>query len=192
MKVEKIKNNWKLLFSLGIIILGILLFSIVLIKQPMKKTSNVLYDSSEKIVIKKVDFPIVQKLKVDIDNLSGFWIYLEDYSLNDYKYDIKLIDKKGKKYFYNVFDNYESNIIYINLECINNSKNMEFDLVINCKKCNNVKMAIAIDKKGNDTLKMMEEHYENNTRIYYWHSILAVIIGGILLLLAKGEKFNET
>ena len=73
---------------------------------------------------------IEQKIKISDNNLSGMWLYFEDDSINDYVYNITLIDNNGNKYFYHEFDGYIPNIVYMGFGRITDSKNMEMNLVI--------------------------------------------------------------
>lgn len=184
--LKKIISNWKWLFCWSFICLGILLLIIVLIRQPMKKVITGLY-SVEEVKKEEVNFPIKQKIKIDTDYLTGLWLYLDDYSLNNYNYKIELTDKEGKTYFKNNFNNYGSNIIYMGLGVIEDSLGMEFDLVITCDNCEDVFMATSLDENGGRVLKLVKENYVRNN-IYYWHSIMAIAIGVVLLPIAKEEK----
>ena len=182
--LKKIINNWKFLFCYGLIGIGVLFFVVIFIKHPMKKVTNSLYDPKE-MEVQKVSFPIKQKIKLENDNLSGFWLYFEDDSINEYIYNVTLTDSLGKKYFEHEFDGYVPNIIYMGLGIITDSKGMEMELIIECETCENVKLSYD---KENETLKLASENYVSNNNIYYWHAIMAIVIGLVLLPLVKEDK----
>lgn len=182
--ISGIKKYYKLLFCYGIIGLGILLFIVVLIKQPIKKVINPLYDLDE-MEVREVAFPFEQKINIEVDDLSGLWLYYEDDSLNEYVYEITLTDNEGKVYFYNKFDGYIPNIAYMGIGKLVDSKGMDMNLLIECENCKNVKMAL---ENETEELKLATESYVNNNNIFYWHSILAIVLGLVLLPLAKEDK----
>lgn len=190
MNLRMIKDDWKLLFSLLMIGLGVLLFVVVLIKQPMKKGMTPLFNDGKEVLVKKVFFPIEQEITISADKLTGFWLYLDDDSINKYDYDVKLVDENDNIYFDNKFNDYKSNIIYMGIGLLENSVDKKLKLIIDCDSCNKVKMAVALDNRDNEVLKLYEESYVDNSNIYYWHAFLSIVIGLVLLPLAKEER-NE-
>lgn len=183
-KLKNIIYKWKKLFCWAWIGIGLLLLIIILVKKPMKKNIKMLSLPKEDIKIENVIFPIKQTINIDDNYLSGLWLYLEDDSINNYKYEIKIIDNTGQQYFYQKFNNYASNIIYMELGVIENSKGMDLELIINCDDCDNVKIGLLGEDKK---LKLSTENYIKNN-IYYWYIIMFIIIGLVLLPLAREEN----
>ena len=179
--IEFIKKSYKLFICYGLITLGLLLFVAVLIIQPFKKVTTPLYEL-DKMEVQEVSFPIEQKIKIDVDDLSGLWLFYEDDSINDYVYEVTLTDNKGTLYFYNKFDGYIPNIAYMGIGRISDSKGLELNLLIECEECKNVKMSLDSTSKE---LKLATENYVNNNNIFYWHSILSIVLGLVLLPLAN-------
>ena len=68
---------------------------------------------------------------------------------------------------------------------IADSKGLDLNLLIECEECKNVKMSLDNDTKE---LKLATESYVSNNNIFYWHSILAIVLGMLLLPLAKKER----
>ena len=177
-----LKEKWQLLFCYLLILLGVLLIVIVLIVKPIKKTSYYVYSQSDGSDMTEITFPLEEKITIHHDKLANIWIYLEDESINDYTYEVELINSKGEVCFKNIFENYKSNIININLGLI--------------EECENVKIATgtAIEDSyivgdNDNTLKIYYEYYVyNNT--FYWYSIMAIVLGVILVPFAK-EKHDE-
>lgn len=190
------KEKWKLLFCYLLILLGILLVIVVLIMKPMKLTSYYVYSQAEAADISEVIFPLEEKIKINHSNLSDIWIYLEDNSLNAYSFQVELRNSKDEICFEHQYVDYESNILHIYLGLIEYSKDEVFTLKINCDECQNVKVAksTAVDNSyivgdSDNTLRIYYDYYvPNNT--FYWYSILAVVLGLMLIPFAK-ENSDE-
>lgn len=181
--------------STAMIIFSILLALIIYIRNPHKLVTNNIYNENEIVSIKEIKFPLVQNIKLDEDLLNQITIYFDDDSINDYDYTIKIYDDKGKKLYNQKYVNYESNIVLIDSR--NLKKNNNYKLEIDCKSCENVKMAIGkcFDKKNkiqgtkNDSLKMTIDNYEKNIN-YYFVPLILFVISLLILKLNKTELKN--
>ena len=193
--VLKLKNNWKKTFCFCLVLGSILFLLILLIKQPMKKNTNYVYNTGIESEIIEVQFPLKQYIKVNSDYLTTFTIYLQDDSINQYDYQIELKDKDGKVYFQNHYIHYESNIIILDLGVVPDSSNQEFELNITCEECEGVKASIResnddstyIEGTKNQSLELSYDNYSKNNT-YYWYPLMAVFIAFTLYPLAKEEK----
>lgn len=191
-------NCWKKLFCYLLIFLGILLFVVVLIVKPQKTNNTYLYDNTIEAEKKTATFPIVQHIKVSEDNVYGMFLYFGSDDINQYPYEIILKDVEGKEYFRHDFNlDYESNIVYMQIPVIKKSKGKEFVVTINCEECNNVKLGYRDSNEkdnyienSNKILGVSFNYYVENHN-FNWYSILSIVIGLILLPLAKEENHEK-
>lgn len=189
--INYLKQKWKLLFCYLLILMGVLLILIVLIIRPIKKTTDYLYSQSEESILTEVKFPLQEKIKISNNKLTSLWLVLGDDSINNYVYEITLTNPSGKVYYQNIYNNYNSNIIRMDLGIIEKSYNEDLTLTIDCEECKDIKVETNGTKKDSyivenmdRTLKIYYDYYiENNT--FYWYSIMAIVIGLLLIPFAK-------
>ncbi len=200
--LERWKNYllkcWKELFCYLLIFLGILLFVVVLIVKPQKTNNAYLYDNTIESEKKTATFPIVQHIKVSEDNVYGMFLYFGSDDINQYPYKVTLKDIEGKKYFKHDFNlDYESNIVYMQFPLIKESKGKEFIITIDCSECDNVQLGYRDSKEktnyieNNDKVLGISFNYYVENHSFNWYSILSIIIGLILLPLAKEENHEK-
>lgn len=200
--LERWKNYllkcWKKLFCYLLIFLGILLFVVVLIVKPQKTNNTYLYDNTIESEKKTATFPIVQHIKVSEDNVYGMFLYFGSDDINQYPYKVTLKDIEGKKYFKHDFNlDYESNIVYMQFPLIKESKGKEFIITIDCSECDNVQLGYRDSKEktnyieNNDKVLGISFNYYVENHSFNWYSILSIIIGLILLPLAKEENHEK-
>ena len=200
--LERWKNyllkRWKELFCYLLIFLGILLFVVVLIAKPQKTNNAYLYDNTIESEKKIATFPIVQHIKVSEDNVYGMFLYFGSDDINQYPYKVTLKDIEGKKYFKHDFNlDYESNIVYMQFPLIKESKGKEFIITIDCSECDNVQLGYRDSKEktnyieNNDKVLGISFNYYVENHSFNWYSILSIIIGLILLPLAKEENHEK-
>jgi len=145
--INYLKQKWKLLLCYLLISMGILLVLLVLIVKPIKKTTEYLYSQSEESNITEIKFPLKEKIKINNNKLTSLWLVLDDQSINNYNYEITLTNSLGKIYYKNIYNNYDSTIIRMDLGIIEDSSNDDFKLIIDCEECNDVKIATNTTKK---------------------------------------------
>lgn len=200
--LERWKNYllkcWKKSFCYLLIFLGILLFVVVLIVKPQKTNNAYLYDNTIESEKKTATFPIVQHIKVSEDNVYGMFLYFGSDDINQYPYKVTLKDIEGKKYFKHDFNlDYESNIVYMQFPLIKESKGKEFIITIDCSECDNVQLGYRDSKEktnyieNNDKVLGISFNYYVENHSFNWYSILSIIIGLILLPLAKEENHEK-
>lgn len=191
-------KHCKKLFCYLLIFLGILLFLVVLIIKPQKTNNIYLHDNTIETEKKTSTFPIVQHIKISEDNAYGMFLYFGSDDINQYPYKVTLKDIDGKEYFKHDFNlDYESNIVYMQIPLIKKSKGKEFIITIDCQECNNVELGyrepIGKDiyiENDNEVLGMAISYYTKNNS-FYWYSILSIVIGLVLLPLAKEEEHEQ-
>ena len=197
-KIKKVKKNKELLFCYLLIGGSILFALLIFIIKPNKLDTTALYDYAYMPEVKEVNFPLVQQIKIEKDNLVAINLYLGESNINEYDYIVRLTDKDGNSYYEENFSNYNSNVISMNLGNMENSQDFEFSLTIDCETCSNISLDIgkSINKDNyivgtdKDVLKLEVNNYSVNNS-YYWYSFLGIVIGLTLLPLTRGDKHER-
>ena len=175
----KRKYNLEKYFCIVLFILSILFSIVIFIKKPMKSVINYLYIELSGTEMTEVEFPLKEKILLDKDINSLKLDFGNDF-INNYSYDIQLIDQKGKDVFKKNFQGHEGNIVFINPE--NGIKSGKYNLVISCSTCKNVKINLRKSKENNylvnNISKSLDLSYESivTNMSYYWYSIMGIII----------------
>lgn len=175
----KKKYNLEKYFCIVLFMLSILFSIIIFIKKPMKSVINYLYIELSGSEMTEVEFPIKEKILVDEDINSLKLDFGNDF-INNYSYDIQLINQKGKDIFKKTYQGHEGNFVFINPE--NGIESGKYNLIISCSTCKNVKINLRKSKKNNylvnNISKSLDLSYESvitNTS-YYWYSIMGIVI----------------
>lgn len=178
------------------LIISTLFLIFVFIKKPHKLVSDELYDKNQNIIIKKVSFPIQQKIKLKQNLINLITIYFDDDSINNYDYNIKIYNENEEILFEQKYKDYESNLVLIDTR--NLKKNINYKLEIDCESCGDVKIAIGksinknnrIETSKNESLKIKVDYYEDNN-IYYIIPIIIIVLSIIILLSIKLNLFDN-
>ena len=196
--LKRIFNNKKLLFCYCLFTISILFSLMIFIFQPKKLDAYYPFEySGEKIEV--VDFPIEQHFHNPYDSLRVIHLYVRDQSINNYDYQIDVIGvKTGKNYFSHLYDEYNSDIMI--LDILDETDEKDFILKISCDECKNVSVS---KKKSNDSKQnyIKDSHDDDILEFsivnfvpnhgYYWYSIVGIVISLMLYPFAKEEKHYE-
>ena len=176
-----------------LIIISLLLIIILFVKSPKKFVTTTVFDKNKIIDIENVEFPIKQNISLNKQDLSLITVFFGDSSINDFEYNIKVIDEFDNILFKHTYNNYESDIVLIDAGHLKSNKN--YQLIIDCDDCENIKMAIgtSIDDKNkieetkNSALKLFINNVEKDNN-YYWYPLMIIAISLILLPFSRSKK----
>lgn len=176
-----------------LIIISLLLIIILFVKSPKKFVTTTVFDKNKIIDIENVEFPIKQNISLNKQDLSLITVFFGDSSINDFEYNIKVIDEFDNILSNHTYNNYESDIVLIDAGHLKSNKN--YQLIIDCDDCENIKMAIgtSIDDKNkieetkNSALKLFINNVEKDNN-YYWYPLMIIAISLILLPFSRSKK----
>lgn len=195
-KLELVISNFRkkcpTFFCYLLFLFSILLFVVIILKQPQKNVTTYVYNTSYDIYKQKVSFPYEQYIYIDVDNVNAVNILLDDaLEINKYKYMITLLNENNQKLFYHEFEKYDSSYMYMYFGNQKKSINKKYKLVIECPECQNVEMyvgtplekeTVATDESFTLPITLNSQNF--NSRLL-WYPIFGILIGIILYPLAK-------
>ena len=193
--LKKLKINHNVLIIYILILLSIILMMFIKLVKPEIVIQSAIINTNKELSIKEVKFPIVQNINLDKEKMKNINVYFHDVSINNYEYRISVYDKDKNVLFSHDYVDYESDIVLIDAGPL--KKDSNYQLIIECDTCENVKMAIgeSIDKHNKientkkDALKLTVDSYKHNNN-YYWYPLMIIAICLTLLPLAR-SKNNE-
>lgn len=196
-KLKLIRINIKILFCFSLLFLAFLLFIAIIVVKPQKLATFNLYNVEGKTSIKSFSNKIEQYIYSDVDKIQAFHVYLDDDSITKCDFHIEITDENKKSYFSQDVSDYNTNVLYLNIGEIYNTKNKIFKLVISTDDCSTLKAVVgtSVNKKNhlaglnNKTLKITVDSFEKNNS-YYWYCFVLIAISLLLMPLARSEK-NE-
>lgn len=202
--IYNVLKNWKLLFCYLLFIFSILFSVLVFIIKPVTPKSYYPYIYSKRN-FETVQFPIVQHFDVSNNQLKYIHIFLSDKSIidnsiNQYDYEVSVLDNNGKLYYKKLYHDYSLDTIDIMLDEIPNSnvKNMMFE--IKCDQCNDVFMSFKktnnkknnyVDSRDDDNILEFNLIYMVPNNSYYWYTLVGIVLSLMLYPLAKEDMKNE-
>lgn len=191
----KLKKDWRVYFCYLLVLGGILFALAIVIFKPMKINTSYYYEYKNKITLESINFPVLQHIRFQDDNLKTLNIYFNDMSINDFSYKISLVDEIGNEYFSNSFDSNNEKWATILLDNVSLKKDYDYVLRIDCPDCRDVSISMKeasneftyLEGFDNKSLEITTNYFSRNYG-FYWYSAMMIVIGLTLLPTAKDNK----
>lgn len=193
----KLKKDWRVYFCYLLVLGGILFALAIVIFKPMKFNTSYYYEYKNKLTLERINFPVLQHIRFQDDNLKALNVHFYDMSINNYSYVISLVDEDGNEYFSNSFDSNNEKWATILLDDVPLKKDYDYILRIDCPTCKGVSMSIKessneftyLEEFDNKSLEITTNYFSRNYG-FYWYSAMVIVIGLTLLPTAKCDNNN--
>ena len=183
-------RNYKIIITIGLIVLSAFMFLIILIKKPQVTSAEPVMNYKEMALINKnISFPFEQKIKISEDNLSYLDFFLADDSLSKFPFSVEITNQDGETVFEHFYEDYGSNIIRVDPKT---KAGDEISLVIRCIECkNNVRFQVYSGEK--DYLFSLKYSQKNNNWFFLYPIILFIFafVLGFYCRKEKDEKISS-
>ena len=180
-----IKQHYKKIISIGLIIFGLIILIIIIVVRPTKTIFKEVYNYNQPPTLTNIDFPFSQDIQISSSDLSFLEIRFEDDSINQYQYTITITHNSDILFEHTYIDE-KSNIIRLPLDTKNLKNNDIITFNINClTSCKNAKINLYETEDGKHPKVLLVYHKSDIS--LFWYSIFPIALG-LTLIPLSGEK----